>query len=587
MRLGAVFVAICIVLIAASAGLAAYSGFGLGIGWSALVSLCILAALSVAHPAVQPFRARSPLGDQLADLSGGVADLARQVSELGRRLGSLEGRVQRSLDKPPPGNDPLVVWIGELGTLVKQLAESVAEHETKLAEHGGLASSPSDGPATSAEVLFEPSSPAAKGSEPGIPAPSGPVATTAPPGASLPSTPIADTQGPSRTILTPNEPPAGAEPPMTAQPQPATASATPAIDRAAAAAAAAAQEAARIEQAQKLATIRHAIDAHRIDLYLQPIVTLPQRKVRYYEAMSRLRTDAGDLMPASDFVALAEAGGLISKIDNLVVFRCVQVLRRLLLKNRELGLFCNISGATLNDDAMFPHLLEFLEANRAIAPSLVLEFKQSTLRAAGPMMTESFAALAQRGFRFSLDNLTDLRIDPRDLAERGFRFIKMPAALLLNRTALATVSDIHPADLSDLLARHGIDLVAEKIESEGTVVDLLDYGMHYGQGFLFSPPRPVRPEALQGVPDRGDVTTREAARVAAPKPQASPPPMPASAPPPSMPAAVAAQPGAFASAVIAAATAAPRRANESGSTATPPSRNSALAQLARTVINRA
>jgi cyclic-di-GMP phosphodiesterase TipF (flagellum assembly factor) len=42
-------------------------------------------------------------------------------------------------------------------------------------------------------------------------------------------------------------------------------------------------------------------------------------------------------------------------------------------------------------------------------------------------------------------------------------------------------------------------LIAEKIEAEGAVVDLLDYDVRFGQGFLFSPPRPVRAEALQGV----------------------------------------------------------------------------------------
>ena len=30
------------------------------------------------------------------------------------------------------------------------------------------------------------------------------------------------------------------------------------------------------------------------------------------------------------------------------------------------------------------------------------------------------------------------------------------------------------------------------------VVDLLDFDVRFGQGFLFSPPRPVRAEALQG-----------------------------------------------------------------------------------------
>ena len=246
-----------------------------------------------------------------------------------------------------------------------------------------------------------------------------------------------------------------------------------------------------------IGVVRSGIEAQRIDLYLQPIVTLPQRKVRYYEAMSRLNAGNGEIVAAADFLSYAEAGSLLPKLDNLSVLRCVQVVRRLLLKNRDIGLFCNLAAATLTD-AGFPQFLEFVEANRAIAPSLVFEFTQSAVRGMGPIEHESLAALADRGFRFSMDNLTDLRVEPRELTERGFRFIKAPSALLLNRVGSAT-TNIHPADFSDLLGRFGIDLIAERIESEATVVDLLDYDVRFGQGFLFSPPRPVRAEALQGV----------------------------------------------------------------------------------------
>jgi len=76
------------------------------------------------------------------------------------------------------------------------------------------------------------------------------------------------------------------------------------------------------------------------------------------------------------------------------------------------------------------------------------------------------------------------------------RFIKVPGELMVARGPEAG-SQIHPADLADLLARFGIDLVAERIESESLVVDLLDYDVRYGQGFLFSVPRPVRAEILQ------------------------------------------------------------------------------------------
>jgi cyclic-di-GMP phosphodiesterase TipF (flagellum assembly factor) len=242
--------------------------------------------------------------------------------------------------------------------------------------------------------------------------------------------------------------------------------------------------------------IAAAIDLNRVDLYLQPIVTLPQRKVRYYEALSRMRTEQGDVVPAVEFIDIAENAGLMPKLDNLLIFRCVQVMRRLQMKNRDVGLFCNLSGATLTDAAYFKQFFDFMDANRALGPSIMLEFTHAAYRGFGPLEHEALASLAERGFRFSLDHVTDLRLEPKELSDRGFRFVKVPAKMLLSRITGAN-SDIHPADLADLLARSGIDLIAERIESENMVVDLLDYDVRFGQGFLFSAPRPVRAEALQ------------------------------------------------------------------------------------------
>ena len=219
--------------------------------------------------------------------------------------------------------------------------------------------------------------------------------------------------------------------------------------------------------AEIAATIAAAIESNRIDLYLQPVVTLPQRKVRYYEAMTRLRTEDGTLILPSDFLAHAEKAGLIAKIDNMQMFRCVQVLRRLLLKNREIGLFCNVSIATLNDGDIFRQFFDFLEANRALSSSLTLEFTQSAFRDMGPIEQESLAGLIALGYRFSMDHVTDLRIGPRDLSELGVRFVKVPATLLLNRAGAA--ADIHAADLSDLLgpSRHQPDCGTDRDRGGG------------------------------------------------------------------------------------------------------------------------
>jgi cyclic-di-GMP phosphodiesterase, flagellum assembly factor TipF len=476
MRLGAIFVAICMVVIAASAGATVYLGFGFSATEAIIVALSVLTALGLYGTVATRLGVRSMVGSQLGELSRSNFELARQVTELSRRLSGLEGRMDTVQHRARAATDPLAVEISELSTLVRQLAETVATYEARF-----------DDMAEAVAARPEP-----------VPA-AAPVPVVAAPVAAPPA-PVEEPAAIAPAAVTPAEPAVAAPAP---EPAPILAPAAAKPDPMIAAAVA---EPVSADEA-RLAIIRSAIDANRIDLYLQPIVTLPQRKVRYYEAMSRLRTESGEVLLAADFIPQAQRAGLMASIDNLVVFRCVQVVRRLLLKNRDIGLFCNLSESTLTDAAVFQQLLDFLEANRAIAPSLVLEFTQSALRAAGPIENESLSALADRGYRFSLDNLHDLRIEPRELAARGFRYIKVPGNLLLDPKD--TAADIHPADLPDLLGRFGIDLIAEKIESEAMVVDLLDCDVRFGQGFLFSPPRPVRAEALQGVADRGDVIVRD------------------------------------------------------------------------------
>jgi cyclic-di-GMP phosphodiesterase TipF (flagellum assembly factor) len=445
MRLGAAFITLCMVLIAASLGAILYLSAYLSGVEAAIVAIAVLTALIVYNSSATRVADRADVSGQIADLSRGTADLARQVGEIGRRLHVVESTAAAAADKARAATEPLGAEIEMLGTLVKQLAESVAAHETVLAQ----------------AAMAQAASAAAQAAARQAPA-------AAPIGAAE-SAGIID--GPELDAEEPEQP--GRE------------------------------RFGGADRAQVLPLIIGALDANRVDLHLQPIVSLPQRKVRFYEALTRLRTQDGEVLQPNDFLAAAEAGGLMPRIDNLILFRCVQVMRRLASKNRDIGIFCNISASTLNNTEFFPQLAEFMQANRALAPSLMLEFQQSALRTMGPIEYESLAALADLGFRFSLDRLTDLRIEPRELADRGFRFVKAPATLLLNRVTTQAV-DIHPADLSDLLGRFGIDLIADRIESEGMVVDLLDYDVRFGQGFLFSPPRPVRNEALQGFGETGE-----------------------------------------------------------------------------------
>ena len=427
-RIGAIFIAICMVLISGSIGAVLYLGFKIEAMSSAMVALAALTGMALYNTVSNRLRDRGDLGDQIADLSRGTGDLARQVAEISRRLNAMENKVETVSNRARGETDPMAAEIGELGNLVRQIAETVAGHESILQNEGVMPPRP-DAPGAKVDTLAQtpPDAPLTLSEKDAV-------------------TPALRFKGMSRDSIAD--------------------------------------------------LIGKAADANRIDLYLQPIVTLPQRKVRFYEAMSRLRTEEGDIIPAGEFIDYAETFGLMPKIDHLLVFRCVQVTRRLQLKSRDVGLFCNMSASTLSDANYFRQILDFMDANRVLAGAMTFEFTQSAYRNFGAGEYENLSALAERGFRFSLDHVADLRMEPKELADRGFRFMKVPAKLLLNKAANAQ-SDIHPEDLADLLARSGIDLVAERIEDEGMVLELLEYDVRFGQGFLFSAPRPVRAEALQ------------------------------------------------------------------------------------------
>src|SRR5215470_1390779 len=138
-RISTIFVAICMVLVAASLGLILYSVAGISGSESAIVALTALTFLILYNAVSMRLRDRSDVGGQIADLSRGTADLARQVAEFGRRLAAIEGRVVSASSANSDRIHAVVGEINELGVLVKQLAVSVASHEDLFSAAGAAA----------------------------------------------------------------------------------------------------------------------------------------------------------------------------------------------------------------------------------------------------------------------------------------------------------------------------------------------------------------------------------------------------------------------------------------------------------------
>ncbi len=287
-----------------------------------------------------------------------------------------------------------------------------------------------------------------------------------------------------------------------------------------AAAAAAAREEAEAERA---ALIGKALSEGRLEVHLQPIVSLPQRRTCGYEALARLRLDENTLLLPHEFIETVETRGFGPTLDALVLTRALAIARHLGSKDGGIFVSCNFSHATWSSSRALATLTRILDKYRDHTAHLVIEMPQTVFRELDPTSLGLLGAMSANGVRFALDQLVDLRLDPRALFDRGIRYVKAPAALLQAHVEGRVQSDIDAGDLAALLARMSVTLVADQVEDNPAAADMIDLGATMGQGLAFSPPRPVKPEVF-AEPEPAPAAVASVAPPPEPLPEAARPP---------------------------------------------------------------
>jgi cyclic-di-GMP phosphodiesterase TipF (flagellum assembly factor) len=245
-----------------------------------------------------------------------------------------------------------------------------------------------------------------------------------------------------------------------------------------------------IDDAEVLTIVEQALREDRVDLYLQPIVKLPSRKRQFYECFSRIVDDRGRVITPEQYIPLAEEAGLVAVIDNMLLFRCIQLVRRAVRGQPDLAFFCNISNGSLIDVDFFTDFIEFLADNQKLIPNLYFEFEQEAILNPSYETQVNLQRLQNLGFHFSLDQVRTLDIDLPHLAELGFKYIKI-GAHMLHELARGDDPQLDMRRFKGALDRCAMDLIVEKIETDDMLLDLLDLKIDYGQGYRFGAPRPT------------------------------------------------------------------------------------------------
>lgn len=246
------------------------------------------------------------------------------------------------------------------------------------------------------------------------------------------------------------------------------------------------------------AEIIRAFEGEGLEIHLQPVVTLPQRKVVAYEALARLRTGSATAEPDS-FLPVLERHGRTTELDRRMLQRAAIVTRHLARRGSETTLTYGLSPLSLFEPGLLRELARMAGDDPALA-GLMLALPQASWRGLDTGQRGLLAPLRGR-VGLCLDRPDDLRFDLAELTALGIGQVKVPAEMLLRPgAARGRLSDIAVEDTAPALARAGIRLIVTGVSDEADVPDLIDLDIPFAQGEAFATPRPVRAEVLAAPP---------------------------------------------------------------------------------------
>ncbi len=252
------------------------------------------------------------------------------------------------------------------------------------------------------------------------------------------------------------------------------------------------------DETSRIRLVTQAFEADRIDLHLQPIVSLPQGKIRFYEVLARLRLADGTLLAPAEFLPILECSGRASDFDRRILIRAMAIARHLMARGSEAIVGVNLSAHAVVEPGFLWSLAGLLDSSPELLGRIVLELPQHSWRHLDGDLKGALATLRERGVPFSLDRAADLRFNAKALADLGIRFMKLPAGLMIKaaeqQDGRYAGPELDVRDFASTLRRQGIRLIAERVDQDDMVPVLEDLGIPLAQGFAFAAPRPVKPE---------------------------------------------------------------------------------------------
>ena len=232
-------------------------------------------------------------------------------------------------------------------------------------------------------------------------------------------------------------------------------------------------------------SVSSALEERRVEMWMQPIVQVPtpgRARPVGAEALVRLRSRDGGIIPPGDFMSAVRKTPLGRTLDDYMMERCTEALarwRRAGVVDDAFRLSINITGASLREPSLAADLGQRLAVQGVPAANLVIEISEKT----GDVDERLLDNLRHLGVGIALDdvglehsNIDRLVALSPDIAKLDRQWLDDPVVL---------------PRLVDLCRELGMQLVAEGVETHVQLARLQGLSVTRFQGYLFDRPRPA------------------------------------------------------------------------------------------------
>lgn len=243
--------------------------------------------------------------------------------------------------------------------------------------------------------------------------------------------------------------------------------------------------------------VKHAVREGKVRMATQNIVDLQTGEVVADEALARIQTPDGRILPAGEFIDTAEGMGLMVDIDRQVIAQAMaRCTERVISANKrpDFAHFVNLSPQFLARQELVMETLATAQnyctqcqVDMGPVKPIVFEITERQFLNNLDSLEADLKPLLEFGFRLALDDFGSGYSSFLYLARLPISFLKIEGWMVANMRQDKKIAGIIE-NLANFSRSQGIITIAEWIEDAETARILRDMGIDWGQGWYFGRP---------------------------------------------------------------------------------------------------